>query len=136
MTPDLDDEALALWPLDGPYTPEQTIAAARTIAGLVRYLNHATQSANALESPSELAAVGANLSAALYNADQLCRQLAEHAVRFGQDVRLYDDHGNDPAQTVAEVVGALRSAQVPLADAAELLGTAHEACNRLGIREQ
>lgn len=132
---DLDDQALALFPIDGPHSPETTIAAARTIAGLVRYLNHATQRQHALEYPSDLDSVIANLHAATVGAQQLVRQLADHAARFGQDVRLYDDHGANPALTVADVIGGLRTAAAALAEVAHPLDHAHQACNRLGVRD-
>jgi hypothetical protein len=40
--PTLDEQVEALFPVDGPYGDDATRAAGRAIAGLVRYLNHAT----------------------------------------------------------------------------------------------
>src|SRR5687767_9820557 len=98
MTADRVDEAMYAWPLDGPYSPERTVDAARTIAELVRYLNHATapwKSGDCLEYPSHLGSVIANLRGALYGMDQLLRQLGQHCDRFADMPGLYDDAGGD-----------------------------------------
>jgi hypothetical protein len=133
------DEAMTAWPLDGPYDPERTVDAARTIAELVRYLNHATapwKTGDCLQFPSHLGSVVANLRGALYGLEQLGGQLAHHARRFGERPGLYDDRGGDPAETVATVEAALGLFAGDIVDRSDLLGRAHEAANHLGIREE
>jgi hypothetical protein len=63
--------------LDGPYEDERTIAAARTIAELVRYLARATRRTEAVRWPSTVDSVLGALSEAEYGKRQLYRQLAE-----------------------------------------------------------
>lgn len=136
--PDRVDVAMAGWPLDGPYDPESTVDAARTIAELVRYLNNATapwKGPDCLRYPFHLRSVVANLRGALYDMEQLCRQLAARTSGFAEDSRLYDDRGGDPAAMVAEIVGGLRTAAGLLPYVATVLGQADEAANRLGIRD-
>ncbi len=138
MTEDRVDEAMALWPLDGPYDPERTVDAARTIAELVRYLNHATgpwKSGDCLEFPAQLGSTIGALSAATYSMRQLAEQLGHHADRFGQMGALYDDRGGDPAETVAEAMVGLRNARTHLAAVAAAFDHAQTAANRLGIRD-
>ncbi len=138
MTDDVADQVAALFPLDGPYTPELTTGAAESIAGLMRYLNHATapwKGGGCLEYPSHLASTVANLRGALYGAEQLLGQLAHHAGRFGEDPNLYDDHGDDPAVTVVKTVADLRYAAEQVIAVADTLGHAHEQANRLGVRD-
>ncbi len=138
MTPDRVDEAMTLWPWGGPYDPESTVDAARTIAELVRYLNHATppwKTADCLQYPSHLGSVIANLRAALAGMEQLSRQLAKHAERFADDPALYDDGGHNPIDTVATVSIELDRVRALVAHTADALGRAHEAVDRLGIRE-
>ncbi len=135
MTEDRVDKAAALFPLDGPYSPDVTTDAARTIAELVRYLNHATQTERALEYPSQLSTTVAALRRAVHGMDQLCEQLAEHAVRVGRDARLYDDRGGNPATTAAEVIGGLRTTATLLPDVENALRGAARAADRLGFRD-
>lgn len=135
--PDRVDDIMAQFPLDGPYDPERTVDAARTIAELVRYLNHATppwKSADCLEFPSQLGSLLGGLSAGVHNLVQLVDQLRQHADRFGQMPALYDDAAGDPQETVAEVEVSLRTAWANLRPAAHALSQAAAAGNRLGIR--
>lgn len=138
MSRDLDDQVTDLFPLNGPYSTDQTLAAARSIAALVRYLNHATppwKQPAALEYPSHLASVIANLGAALSGMQQLVGQLAHYADMFGTNPGLYDDRGDDPVNTVRMVVGGLKQAIGKLEEPAAALRYAHTAADRLGIRE-
>lgn len=132
---DLDDQVTDLFPLDGPYDSDHTRAAALSIAGLVRYLNHATYSAHALEYPSNLAGVISSLSAALAGMQQLVGQLAQHGDRFSHHPDLYADNGADPVAEAQEAIDALHAARVPLAAAYSELRRAHAPANRLGIRD-
>lgn len=52
--PTLDEQVEALFPVDGPYGNEETKAAGRAIAALVRYLNHATWHDSATPYPSTI----------------------------------------------------------------------------------
>lgn len=75
MTAPLDDQVEALFPLGGPYDDATTRAAARSIAGLVRYLNHATRYAEAASQPATVDAVVHDLEATVAGMDQLLEQL-------------------------------------------------------------
>lgn len=133
------EQVEALFPPDGPYNPDLTTGAATSIAGLVRYLNHATapwKSGAALQYPAHLSRVLANLGDALHDMSQLAEQLAHHARSFGDDPYLYDNRGGDPHETVADVEAELGLFAVGVDTLAATLTRAHEAANRLGIREQ
>lgn len=133
--PTLDEQVEALFPVGGPYGDDQTRAAGRAIAGLVRYLNHATWHDSATPYPSTIDSVSHSLTAALYGMDQLLRQLEQRLAAHGQSGRLYDDTGEDPAIRVDEWLTATQRARRLLNDAASALGHAAGHSSHLGLRD-
>jgi hypothetical protein len=137
MTEDRVDRVMVEWPLDGPYDPDRTVDAARAIAELVRYLNHATppwKSDACLKFPSQLGSTIGALAGALHSLPQLLDQLGRHAGRFGNMPNLYDDQGRDPRDTITDLRAALLTARAYVGDAAQALVRANNAAQRLGLR--
>jgi hypothetical protein len=128
--PSLDEQVESLFPIGGPYSDEETRAAGRSIAVLVRYLNHATRHDDATPYPSTIDSAVRSLSAAVAGLDQLLRQLDQHMTALTRGPDAYAT-GNQPAAQVGEAfaayVGDARSylhlAYQALANAAELSGS-------------
>jgi hypothetical protein len=133
--PTLDEQVEALFPVDGPYGGEETKAAGRAVAALVRYLNHATWHDSATPYPSTIDSVSHSLTSALHRMDQLLRQLEQRLMAHHLTGRLYDDAGGDPAVRVTEWRMATIQAQIALAEAARVLQTATSQSNHLGLRD-
>lgn len=133
--PTLDEQVEALFPVDGPYGNDETRAAGLAIAGLVRYLNHATWHDSSTPYPSTIDSVSHSLTAALFGMDQLLRQLGQRLAVHEESGRLYDDTGEDPAIRTDEWRTAALRARVHLGDAAAALryGAGHS--NHLGLRD-
>src|SRR5947207_14801698 len=53
--PDPDAVIAEMWPVDGPYTGDASLSAARAAADLLGYLAHATRQADALPAPADAA---------------------------------------------------------------------------------
>jgi hypothetical protein len=72
--PSRDEQVEALFPIEGPHGDDMTRAAARSIAGLVRYLNHVTWHDSAIPYLSTVDSLGRSLSAAMAGLDHLLRR--------------------------------------------------------------
>lgn len=126
----------AHWPYDGPYSPEQTTAAALMIERLVRYLNNATQKPTAVPYAATAGSVLASLHSAVYGLGQLMRQLAEFAQAKADDPTLYDDRRDRPgSQTAFELAAAVEDVGLAVAQLAERLGRAARIGSHVGNRE-
>jgi len=109
--PDADQIADHLLPLDGPYHPDAVIETARTVAELVRRLNHATFSRSALAFPPQLYRTVGSLRAGLYGLQQTFGQLATRLEAFATDPRVgHDSRRDDPAAACHNAAHALRQA--------------------------
>lgn len=113
--------------IDGPHTPESTAAAARQIAELVRYLNHATLADEALPEPADTARVLGELADAAERMRQLLGQIAGRLKRYEP---LGSDDGN-PVASRAETVAAAVAAWAHLEHATAELRRARDAAARL-----
>lgn len=138
VEPTLDEQALDLFPLDGPYSADMTRAAGRTIAGLVRYLCHATYSRSATPYPSTVDSVVHSLASAAAGGEQLMRQLSEQLDAHLATGRAYDDRrgGRDPADVVAVARGQMADAGLWLGTAAAALSAAGAATNHVGLDDE
>lgn len=131
----LDDQVDSLFPLDGPYSGDDTRAAARSIAVPVRYLCHATRYAEAVPEPSTVDSVIGSLSSATSGLDQLLGQLDDHMTRFSEHPHVYAT-GDRPVGEVCWLVGShLRVAASDLRDAQSALAAAAEYSSRIGLNE-
>lgn len=124
------------WPYDGPHDRDTVASAAEATAELIRYLNNATRSANALDSAAAVHDVLSRLGGAAHGLDQLLRQLGAALHRHAEhDPGLYDDRdghqGGDTAQDAAE---QLQQARQPAAQLAERLDAALARTTYLGSR--
>ncbi len=131
------------WPLDGPYSADQTTTAASTMSELVRYLNYATtgrRARDAMPGPATaydlvgyLHATAARLGQTF---DQLIRYLGN--LQSKDQPALYDeDHHDDPlaaGERLAEAMVALTRASASVASAHQALSEAHSALGRIGVR--
>ncbi len=105
--------------IDGPHTRDTVLDAARSIAELVRYLNHATQqpaAARTLEWANTIYGLLSNLTAAAYGMDQLLQQLMAVLKAQAGNPKLYDDRRDRPGGPTAceaeiELVNALDAAR-------------------------
>ncbi|HEU0087677.1 MAG TPA: hypothetical protein VFQ77_08505 [Pseudonocardiaceae bacterium] len=121
------------WPLHGPYGPARTQAAVSTVAQLVRYLNYATRTPEALPEAGDVYPVLGELAAVSGGLQQLLGQLATRAEALIDDptMRHTGDRQDRAAgraaagaavealatawQAVAVLAGALSAAQSHLA---------------------
>ena len=131
IPPDADQVADLLLPLGGPYHPDRVIEAARTVAELVRRLNHATLHASLRYPPQLNRAVG-SLGSALYGLDQTFNQLARRLDAFAADPRVEHDGGRDPWAESAEAAQHLRHAADALSAVTAALDSASAITNHLG----
>jgi hypothetical protein len=124
----------APWPVDGPYSSEHTASAARAVAELVRYLNHATRAVAALPDPVAVYDALGALSAATAGLPQTLCQLAGRLTELGEDSNAAVDNLGEPMvpRTAAQLAAdALTDAAGQLADTARLLAAAHTLAGRL-----
>jgi hypothetical protein len=113
--PDADQIADQLLPLDGPYHPDGVIETARTVAELVRRLNHATFHRAALAYPPQLYRTVGSLRAGLYGLQQTFGQLATRLEAFATDARVgHDTRRDDPAIACHDAAHELRRAAAAL----------------------
>ena len=104
-----------LLPLGGPYEPDHVIEAARTVAELVRRLNHATFSRSALAYPPQLYRAVSSLRSGVYGLQQTFGQLAARLDAFATDPRVgHDSRRDDPATACTDAAHALRQAAAAL----------------------
>lgn len=133
--PTLDEQIEALFPLDGPYSDDDTRAAARSIAALVRYLCHATYSDRAAQYPSTIDAVIGNLSGATAGMGQLLDQIGTRMCRLALQSDAYAT-GDLPVEvTAATTASALREARAHLDGAQTALSRAHRYSSRIGLNQ-
>jgi hypothetical protein len=134
-TPSLDEQVESLFPFGGPYGDEETRAAARSIAVLVRYLNHATWHASSTLHPSTIDSAIHALSGPVAGLDQLLRQLHRQMATHAARPEAYATG----AESVAIVGGAfgehIDDARGYLSPAQQALSAAAEFSSRLGLRE-
>jgi hypothetical protein len=132
--PSLDEQVESLFPIGGPYGDEETRAAGRSIAVLVRYLNHATWHDDATPYPSTIDTAVRSLEAAVAGLDQLLRQLDQRMTALTRRPGAYAT-GNQPAAQVAEAFAAyVGDARSYLRLAYQALATAAELSSSLGLR--
>lgn len=137
MFDDKPDPIEENWPYDGPHTPDSVESATRALSDLVRYLNNATQPANASESlPSApvVRRITGDLVTSTARLDQFVEQLDTALRRQGGDPSLFDERGPgySASDTVAETSSHLDEVRSRLTSAHAHLGKAHSAVWRLG----
>jgi hypothetical protein len=133
--PSLDEQVESLFRIGGPYGDEETRAAARTIAALVRYLNHATWHDDATPYPSTIDSAVHALAGAVAGLDQLLRQLDNRMTALARRPDAYAT-GSDPVRHVAaEFAAILDDARSDFYRAHAALSAAGEFSSRLGLRE-
>ena len=82
-------------------SPDQTLALARTAAGAVRSLNHATLGGDGLEQPADAYGLLGELSQAAAGLPQLLAQVGRWLAAALAAGRLGCDDGTDPAAAVS-----------------------------------
>jgi hypothetical protein len=129
------------WPTDGPHTRATVGTATDTIAGLTRYLAHATGPADTritLPGVGDVDRVIAGLEAATAQLPLLIEQLTERVTDLAADGGLYDNRNSSDRQlavdTSEELAGLLGDVRVAAFNLAQLLGIAHVCSSRLGSR--
>jgi hypothetical protein len=121
-----------LLPLGGPYDPDQVIETARTVAELVRRLNHATFSRSALAYPPQLYRAVSSLRSGLYGLRQTLGQIATRLDAFAADPRVgHDSRRDDPATACHDAARALRQAAAALDTVTGPLDTASQITSHL-----
>ncbi|MGH3737123.1 MAG: hypothetical protein ACRDT6_16135 [Micromonosporaceae bacterium] len=127
------------WPLDGPYSAEQTAEATRAIEELVRYLAYATRAETTLPHPVDLYDLLSGLAVALHSLGQVCGQVAVAAEAHAEldGLALDELHpvqdGEDATVVAGRAADALRGAGVAACDVASHLSLAHAAVGRLRV---
>jgi len=121
-----------LLPLGGPYDPDGVAEAARTIAELVRRLNHATVHSSALRYPPHVHRTVEALRSALHGLRQTFTQIAVRLDGLGADPRVGHDSGADPAAACAEAASQLRQAADALSAVTDPLAKAERVTYPLG----
>jgi hypothetical protein len=99
-------------------SPEQTLALARTAAGAVRSLNHATLGGTGLEQPADAYGLLGELALAAAGLPQLLAQVGRWLAAALAAGRLGCDDGTDPAAAVSGAwlfISDARSAAAALA---------------------
>jgi hypothetical protein len=134
--PSLDELVESLLPVGGPYGDEETRAAGRSIAALVRYLNHATWHDSATPYPSTIDSLVRSLSAAAAGLDQLLRQLIDNRMPalIGRP-GAYAAGSQPVRQVVSEFAEHLDDAPGHLYRAQQAISAAAMFSSRLGVRE-
>lgn len=131
--PTLDEQVEALFPVGGPYGDEETRAAGRSIAALVRYLCHAARHGEAVPEPATVDDVLGSLSAAVAGLDQLLPQLAYRLGRLAGLPGAYAT-GDDSAPATASMAGMhLDVARRHLDDAHGRLAKARNLASHIGL---
>lgn len=132
----LDEQVEDLFPLGGYYSNERTRAAGRSIAALVRYLNHATYSDAATPYPSTIDSLYGSLDGAIAGLEQLIRQTGR---RFGDLCQRDDAYstGTIPPAELAGVVDSHLTETLGYLDGAQrALARAQASTSRVGLDEQ
>jgi hypothetical protein len=131
----LDEQVESLFPVGGPYGDEETRAAGRSIAALVRYLNHATWHDSATPYPSTVDSLTHSLAAAAAGLEQLLAALGRRMETYAADPQLYDDRRIEPNTAVSGFIVALIDAIRASRDLSVTLQRAGSESNHLGLRE-
>ena len=107
-------------------SPGQTLALARTAAGAVRSLNHATLGGDGLGQPADAYELIGELSLAAAGLPQLLAQVGRWLASALESGRLGCDDGADPAATVGGARLSLSGARAAAAALAAALGQAQQ----------
>jgi hypothetical protein len=107
-------------------SPEQTVALARTAAGAVRSLNHATLGGEGLAQPADAYAVLGELALAAAGLTQLLAQVGRWLAAALAAGRLGCDDGTSPAAAVGGARLHLTGARASAAALARDLGQAQQ----------
>jgi hypothetical protein len=128
-----DEQVEALFPIGGPYGDDETRAAARAVAALVRYLDHATRHGEALPEPATVDDVLGSLATAAAGLDQLLPQLAYRLGRLTGLPGAYAT-GEHPANVVGHLAATyLGDARAALAQVEAALTAARQHISRIGL---
>jgi hypothetical protein len=122
---DAEHAADLLLTLDGPYHPDHLIEAARTVAELVRRLNHATFSRSALPYPPQLDRVVACLRSSVYGLQQTFGQLAVRLDAFATDPRVGHDSRHEDLAVACATPPARCARPLPLSPRSPCHSTPH-----------
>ena len=107
-------------------SPDETLALARTAAGAVRSLNHATLGGSGLAQPADAYEVIGELSQAASGLPQLLAQLGRWLASALAAGRLGCDDGTDPAAAVSGAWLFISDARASAAALARDLGHAQQ----------
>lgn len=131
-----------LFPLDGPYGPGRTEAAAGLLRELARYLNYASQSGDGVPWPSTVGRIVSGVAGALALIEQTFTQSTVRLDALARDPRAYVDQvgevgGPDLSPTGAALAtrAYLAQAAMTLADAGVELRAAARYAGRMGLRD-
>lgn len=132
-----DDIIQNAWAIGGVYSDENTRTAAWAIAALVRYLNHATDSDQAVPYLSTADAVISYLHAAATGLEQLLEQLAVRVDTEAHRKSVYNNRDRDDqalaADTLAQLKHQILQCRLAAGQLAASLNHAFEnSSNRLG----
>jgi hypothetical protein len=130
-----DDEIEHVFSTGGPHGEYVSRAAARSIAALIRYLNHATYHREAAPYPSTIDSVVRAIGAGITGLDQLLRQLDALLAAQAAGGNLYSDDGRSAVEVVAGFRVHLDYARRHAADLAGELAAAGRYGNHLGVRD-
>lgn len=107
-------------------SPRETLALARTAAGAVRSLNHATLGGDGLGQPADAYELIGELSLAAAGLPQLLAQISRWLASALESGRLGCDDGADPAAAVGGARLSLSGARATAAALAAALGQAQQ----------
>ncbi len=107
-------------------SPRQALALARTAAGTVRSLNHATLGGTGLGHPADAYELIGELSLAASGLPQLLAQVSRWLAAALEGGRLGCDDGTDPGAAVGGARLSLSGARTSAAALAEALGQAQQ----------
>jgi hypothetical protein len=107
-------------------SPDRTLALARTAAGAVRSLNHATLGGDGLGQPADACAVLGELTLAASRLPQLLAQVGRWLASALESGRLGCDDGTDPAAAIGGARLFLSGARASAASLARDLGQAQQ----------
>jgi hypothetical protein len=121
-----------LLPLGGRYDPHAVIETARSVAELVRRLNHVTFHRTALAYPPQLDRTVGSLRSALHGLQQTLAQLATRLEGFATDPGVgHDSRRDDPAVACHDAAHALRQAAAALGSVTGPLDAASQITSHL-----
>jgi hypothetical protein len=130
-----EQAADSLLPLGGPYDPEAIVETARTVAELVRRLNHATGSTASFTYPSEIDRVVNCIRSTMWGHEQLLNQLARCLEYQASNLPLYSDDRADAIDAAKRAAVWLRTAAGARAVLTDSLDSACVLLGRLGVND-